>query len=67
MPRKSRFDDIGKKIVYFETRPSVFVNFESPIVNFESQTFLHNDLLASRIHAVTLCPMRCLKARLKVL
>ena len=67
MPRKSRFDDIGKKNVNFETRHSVFVNFESPIVNFESQTFLHNDLLASRIHAVTLCPMRCLKARLKVL
>ena len=67
MPRKSRFDDIGKKNVNFETCPSVFVNFESPIVNFESQTFLHNDLLASRIHAVTLCPMRCLKARLKVL
>ena len=38
MPRKSRFDDIGKKNVNFETRPSVFVNFESPIVNFESQT-----------------------------
>ena len=67
MPRKSRFEDVEKDFVNLESRPSVFVNFESPIVNFESQTFLHNDLLASRIHAVTLCPMRCLKARLKVL
>ena len=42
-----------------------FVNFETIFVYFESRAVNHSAVL--RIQAVTVCPIRCLKARLKVL
>ena len=44
---------------------SGFANFETNFADFESRSADY--LSVSRIQAVTLCPMRCLKARLKVL
>jgi len=44
---------------------SGFENFETKIADFESRPTVY--LVVSRIQDVTLCPMRCLKARLNVL
>lgn len=43
----------------------LFADFETIIANFESIKPDYLPLL--RIHVVTLCPIRCLKARLNVL
>lgn len=51
---------------YFET---IISDFEScvPTSHHEMQSRGADYLAISRIHAVTVCPMRCLKALLKVL
>ena len=52
----------GALFAYFET---IIAYFESRAVKMLSFATIYS--VVSRIQALTLCPMRCLKARLKVL
>ena len=63
-----RYADFFQIKQLLNAKHSVFAYFETIFANFESRDVTLWRLYSiSCIQAVTLCPMRCLKARLKVL